>query len=110
MTTMSEISIIHFLKITGMIDGQKKNEFERTVKFACGPMCSECIEMSLSVEIAFNEVYYFFISWSSEKALRIFIDSNEYQLVRSAYDALGVLQKIEIGYNAEIKTIHIYHF
>lgn len=93
-----------------MIDGQKKNEFEGTVEFACGPMHSECIERSLSVEIAFDDVYYFFIAWSSEKALRIFMDSNEYQLVRSAYDALGALQKIEIGYHTEIKTIHIHHF
>ena len=107
---MSEISIIHFLKITGVIVRQKKFDFVDTVKFACGLMSSECIELSLSVEIAFDDIYYFFISWSSEKALRIFIESNEYQLVRSAYDALGVLQKIEIGYNVEMKTIHIHPF
>ncbi len=107
---MSEISIVHFLKITGVIVRQKKIEFVDTVKFACTQARLECVESSLSAEILFGDMYYFFISWSSEKALRIFIESNEYQLVRSAYDALGILQKIEIGYNAEIKTIHIHHY
>ena len=106
---MSELSSLHFLKITGLIDRQKKDEFEGTVKFACALLSPECIERSLSVEILFGDHYYFFVSWSTEEALRIFIQSNEYQLVRSAYDALGVLEKIEIGYNAEIKTIHIHH-
>jgi hypothetical protein len=105
---MSEISIIHFLKITGLIDGDKKNEFEQTVKFACTLMSTQCMESNLSADITFDNIYYFFISWSSENALKIFFESNEYQLVRSAYDALGLLQKIEIGYNAEIKTIHIH--
>ena len=106
---MSELSCIHFLKITGQIDGQKTNEFEVTVKFACALVSHDCIERSLSAEILFGDYYYFFMSWSTEKALRLFIQSNEYHLVRSAYDALGVLEKIEIGYNAEIKTIYIYH-
>lgn len=106
---MSELSIMHFLKITGQIDRQKKNEFEGTVKFACALISPECTERSLSVEILFGDNYYFFMSWSTEKALRLFMQSNEYQLVRSAYDALGVLEKIEIGYNAEIKTILIHH-
>jgi hypothetical protein len=104
---MSEISVIHFLKITGMIDGQKKDEFERTVKFVRGLLSSECIEHSLSTDTNSDDTYYYFISCSSEKALKVYIESNEYELVRSAYDVLGVLQKIEIGYNAEIKTIHI---
>jgi hypothetical protein len=106
---MSEFSSIHFLKITGLINRQKKEEFEGTVKFACALVSPDCIERSLSAERLFGDQYYFFVSWLTEEALRIFIRSNEYQLVRSAYDALGVLEKIEIGFNAQIKTIHIHH-
>ena len=93
-----------------MIARDKKYEFERTVKFVGGMLSSECIEHSLSTETNADDTYYYFISWPSEKALKIYIESNDYELVRSAYDALGVLQKIEIGYNAEIKTIHIHPF
>ena len=109
MALMSELSSTHFLKITGQIDRQKKEEFEGTVKFACALLSSECIERSLSEEILFGLHCYFFVSWHTEIALRLFIGSNEYQLLRSAYDALGVLEKIEICYNAEIKTIYIHH-
>ena len=76
-------------------------------KFCLRTITGECTEKSLSVEMLFGNRYFFFVSWSTEEALKSFIRSNEFQLVRSAYDALGVLQKIEIAYNAEIKTIHI---
>ena len=105
---MSEVSSIHFLKITGLVNSQKKDEFELAVNFACAQLPEECTEKSLSVEMLFDERYFFFVSWSTEEALKSFIQSNEFQLVRSAYDALGVLQKIEIAYNAEIKTILIH--
>jgi len=92
-----------------MILQHKKLEFENTVKYACGLMTEECIEKSLAVEIFGVDEYYFFSSWCSEQALRMFLRSEEYQLVRSAYDAMGVLKKIEIGYNLEIKSILIRH-
>ena len=104
---MSEFSSIHFLKITGLIERQKKDEFEVAVDFAYAQLPTGCTEKSLSVEKLFDERYYFFVSWATEKALTSFIQSNEFQLVRSAYDALGELQKIEIAYHAEIKTILI---
>jgi hypothetical protein len=106
---MSDLSIIHFLKISGMIAQKKKREFENTVKYACGLIPDECLEKTLSAEIFEYHTYYFFTSWSTETALRKFIHSEEYQLIRSAYDILGVLYKIEIGYHVEIKTIRISH-
>jgi hypothetical protein len=105
---MSELSSIHFLKITGLIERQKKDDFEVAVNFACAQLPVECTEKSLSVEKLFDNQYYFFVSWSTEKALESFIQSNEFQLVRSAYDALGVLQKIEIVNQAQVKTIFIH--
>jgi hypothetical protein len=105
---MSELSRLHFLKISGTVDPQKKMEFESAIKFACGLMLPQCIERSLSTEILFGHQYYFFTSWFTENALRKFMQSEEYQLIRSAFDALGTLRKIEIGYNLVIKTIHIH--
>jgi hypothetical protein len=106
---MTGLSRIHFLKISGLVDRLKKNEFENTVRFACGMMSAECTTKSLSAELLFGNEYFFFTSWSTEEALRLFVQSDEYQLVRGAYDALGLLQKIEIGYNVEIKRILIQH-
>jgi hypothetical protein len=106
---MSDMSIIHLLKISGMISEKKKREFENTVKYACGLIPDECLEKSLSAEIFEPDTYYFFSSWSSESALIKFMKLEPYQLIRSAFDILGVLHKIEIGYHVEIKTIRISH-
>ena len=64
---MSEFSSFHFLKITGLIDPQKKDEFELAVNFACALLPVACTEKSLSVEMLFEERYYFFVSWSPKK-------------------------------------------
>ena len=106
---MSELRVIHFLKISGFIAEDRKPEFENAVRYACGLLSSECVAKNLSCEIIGNELYYFFSEWVTEPALRKFTQSEEYQLIRSAYDVWGVLQKIEIGYHAEIKTIRIHH-
>lgn len=92
-----------------MIVQREKCEFENTVKYACGMMPDECIEKNLSIDIFADDTYYFFSEWSSETALRKFIESEEYQLIRTAYDVLGILYRIEIGYHVEIKTIRINH-
>ena len=104
---MPDLSTIHFLKISGMIVQHRKREFENTVRYACEMMTKDCLEKTLSIDIFAGDVYYFFTEWCTESALRKFLQSEEYQLIRSAYDVLGILDKIEIGYNAEIKTIRI---
>jgi hypothetical protein len=106
---MSDLRIIHFLKISGMIVQHKEREFEHTVRYACGLMPDDCLEKTLSAEIFADNTYYFFSEWSTEHALRKFIQSEEYQLIRSAYDVLGILDKIEIGFHVQIKTIRINH-
>jgi hypothetical protein len=106
---MSEMRIIHFLKISGMIANDKKPEFEKTVRYTCELLPDECLVKNLSEESFYAGTYYFFSEWNTETALRKFIQSDEYHLIRSAYDVLGVLRKIDIGYNVEIKTIRINH-
>jgi hypothetical protein len=106
---MSELQIIHFLKISGMISEGSRREFENTVRHACGLFPGDCLVKNLSVEIFTDDTYYFFSQWETETALRKFIQSEEYQLIRTAYDVLGVLEKIEIGYHIEIKTIRIHY-
>jgi len=90
-----------------MISDFKKREFENTVRYACGLFPDECIARNLSAKVFSADTYYFFSQWTTEAALRKFIQSEEYQLIRTAYDVMGVLEKIEIGYHVEIITIHI---
>jgi hypothetical protein len=107
LTGMLEIDNVHFLKISGIVDKFKKSEFIGTVKFACNLLPSDCIERSLANEILEEDLYYFFSLWSTRTALRGFMESEEYQLIRGAYDALGILKKIEFGYGNEIRRIRI---
>jgi len=104
---MSELKIIHFLKISGAIAEEKKVEFENTIRYAIGRLNDQCLVRQLSAGILENGGYYFFTEWVTEPALKKFILSEEYHLIRTAYDVLGVLQKIEIGYNVQIQTILI---
>jgi hypothetical protein len=104
---MPEKSKMHFLRISGIVKRIKKYEFENTVKFVFRLFTDDCIEHSLAAEIQSKNAYYFYTSWKSEAALKKFMESEEYQLVRGAYDALGVLEKIEFGYDVEINTIRI---
>jgi hypothetical protein len=106
---MSELRTINFLKISGMIAEDRKREFEKTVLHAWGLFPEECREKNLSAEVPATGIYYFFSEWATETALEKFTHSEEYQLIRTAYDVLGVLHKIEIGYHVEIKTIRINH-
>ena len=91
-----------------VVEGRHR-EFENTVRYACELLLDQCLVKNLSAEIFTADVYYFFSEWATESALRKFIQSEEYQLIRTAFDVLGVLYKIEIGFHVEIKTIHINH-
>jgi hypothetical protein len=107
MIGMSETTKMHFLKISGIVTLAKKREFEHTIKFASELLTRDCVEISFGNEIFQRDAYYFFTCWVSAQALKKFMSSEEYHLIRSAYDALGLLHKIEIGYDVEIKTIRI---
>jgi quinol monooxygenase YgiN len=82
----------HFLKVSGEIAGNKGKEFEQTIRFVFNQLPPECTERSLSLDIH-NEGHYFFFSlWLNERALKKFLNSEEYQLIRGAYDALGAME------------------
>ncbi len=63
-----------------MVAQRSKFEFENTVEYTYGMLPGDCMEKTLSADIFENDTYYFFASWSTETALRKFINSQEYQL------------------------------
>jgi len=88
---MNGYQATHFLKVSGDIAGNKGKEFEQTVRFVFNQLPPECIERTLSLDIHNEGHYYFFSLWLSERSLRKFLNSEEYQLISGAYDALGAM-------------------
>jgi quinol monooxygenase YgiN len=89
---MNSYHATHFLKVSGDIAGNKGKEFEQTIRFVFNQLPFECIERTLSLDIHQEGHYYFFSLWSGEPALKKFLNSEEYQLISCAYDALGMLE------------------
>jgi len=86
---MEKITSNHFLNISGEVGYNKKREFEQTIKFIFNQLPSECIHRCLATDI-YKEHHYFFLStWIDERSLSRFIESEEYQLIKGAFDVLG---------------------
>ena len=81
----------HFLKVSGDIAGNKGKEFEQTIRFVFNQLPPECIDRTLSLDIQHDGHYCFFSLWLNEGALKRFLNSEEYQLISGAYDALGMM-------------------
>jgi hypothetical protein len=84
-----ENNLNSFLIISGHISGNKRMEFEQTLRLAFGTFSSSCIARCLSADINKEGYYHFFSLWPSENSLKKFIDSTEFQLINGAYHALG---------------------
>jgi hypothetical protein len=100
---MDEKSHVHFLKISGLVANNKKKEFEQTVQFVFNQLPAVCTERSLAIDFQKQERYYFYSVWQNESSLKKFMESEEYQLIRGAYEALGYYEKTVFGPGTEIK-------
>jgi quinol monooxygenase YgiN len=89
MTKIIEQSIHPFLVISGRIADHKKIEFEHTFRVGFSSISMECISKTLSEDKNDEGIYYFFSLWTSEQALKIFMESLEFQLLNGAFHALG---------------------
>ena len=79
----------HFLRISGYVPGNKRREFEQTVKFVFNQLSNDCIEHSLSKDIFVEGHYHFFSVWLTDSAVKLFMSSREFQLLSGAYYTLG---------------------
>jgi hypothetical protein len=86
---MEEIQCGKFLKISGEISHSKKKEFEQTIRFVFNQMPQECLEQNLAMDVYNENRYYFFTLWKDEKSLVKFMETNEYHLIKGAYNALS---------------------
>jgi hypothetical protein len=97
MKTIMESNNHPFLIISGRIPANKKQEFEQTFRIGFSSLSRDCISKSLSQDCDQAENYYFFSLWPSDKSLRIFMDSPEFQLLNGVFHALGRVSQTSIG-------------
>jgi quinol monooxygenase YgiN len=94
---MAKYQSNHFLIVSGIVSRNKKKEFEQTIKFIFNQLPGECIQRNLATDIN-NEHHYFLLStWADEQSLFRFMESEEIQLIRGAYDVLGHLENMIYG-------------
>ena len=100
---MQEKHMAYFLKISGGIAENKAKEFEQTIRFLFNQLPPECIERSLTEDVNNHGHYYFLSLWQNERSLRKFLESEEFQLIKGAYSALGYLEKtVHGGFEEEL--------
>jgi hypothetical protein len=97
----------YFLRISGDVPGNKRREFEQTLKFVFNQLPSECIEHSLSADVFVDGQYHFFSLWLTGSAMKSFMASVEFQLLTGAYFTLGDEQKTVHGPIADIQAFRV---
>ena len=98
---------IHFLKLTGFIPENKRKEFEQTFRFIFNQLPQDCLEHDLSLDINFSGRYHFYSLWTSYNSLAVFMNSQEFQVLEGAYEALGLLDKIGFGELVDHKNLGV---
>lgn len=86
-----------FLHISGQIRDNKYKEFEQTFGLGFSTLSKGCISNSLSVDINNEGFYHFFSIWKNDGALKIFLESADFQLLSGAFHALGTVSQTDIG-------------
>jgi quinol monooxygenase YgiN len=94
---MDERHPLHFLKISGDIGNNKEKEFEQTIRFVFNQLPDDCIDRNLTQD-TFNMGHYVFYSvWHNERALLKFMKSEEYDLIKGAFETLGFYENTVKG-------------
>ena len=97
----------HFLRISGYVPGNKRREFEQTIKFVFNQLPEDCIEHSLSADVFVEGHYHFFSIWLTDSAMKLFMASVEFQLLTGAYYTLGDEGKTVHGPVADINAFSV---
>ncbi len=105
MNESNEKPQIHFVRISGTIAAGKKKEFEQTVRFVFNQLPLACSDRNLAIDCQNEAAYSVYTEWLNEPALKKFMGSDEFQLIRGAYLALGKPGKTVCGSAQEIKSL-----
>jgi quinol monooxygenase YgiN len=97
----------YFLKISGSIDSSKQKEFRQSVRFIFNLIPSGCLGYNLSLDVNKAGLYHLYSVWSSENALKGFEESNEYEVLKGAFEVLGSGKNIMRGRKSDIQLFAI---
>ncbi len=104
-----ENSNSYFLKISGFIGIGKQREFQQTVQFIFNQLPSACISRSLAPDMNVSNLYHFYTLWKSEESLMAFRASHELELLKGAFQTLGLYQDAINGKWADIQLFELKH-
>jgi quinol monooxygenase YgiN len=105
MLVLDENTMNFFLIISGHIGQSKKKEFEQTFRLALSVKTEDCLAYNLSADINKEGHYHFFSLWTTDKALKNFMESTEFELMNGAFHALGHVDQSLTGNLSETKNL-----
>jgi quinol monooxygenase YgiN len=105
MIVLVDSKMNYFLIISGQIAQSKKKEFEQTFRLAFSVKTEDCLVYNLSADTSKDGYYHFFSLWTSDEALKKFMESTDYELMNGAFHALGHIEQSMTGNISEAKHL-----
>ena len=100
---------LYFLKISGTVSAGKQREFQQTVQFIFNHLSSDCLNHNLTLDVHTPELYHVYSLWNSEDSLYAFRSSNEFELIKGAFQTLGSYRDTMSGPWAKIQLFEVNH-
>jgi quinol monooxygenase YgiN len=94
-----------FLIISGQIAQSKKKEFEQTFRLALSVKTGDCLVYNLSADTSKEGYYHFFSLWTTDAALKNYMESTEYELMNGAFHALGHVDQSMTGNLSDTRNL-----
>jgi len=83
----------YLLKISGSIGSTKHREFEQTIRFVFNMLPSGCYSSHLALDVLHPHLYHVFTLWHSASELRMFRNSEEFDLIKGSFRTLGYIDR-----------------
>ena len=80
-----------FLKVSGVIPGNKQTEFEQTYRYVSSLIPHSCVKYSLTRDVQQQDAYQFMSYWESKDFMEAFAQSSAYRMLKGAFLTLGRL-------------------
>lgn len=87
----------YFLRISGKVNAESKQEFQQTVQFLFNHLPPDCLEKSLSLNVRDADLYHIYLLWVSKIAMRRFKQSHDFEVLNGAWETLGQICEIQSG-------------
>ena len=98
---------LYFLKISGTVQSGKEREFQQTVMFIFNHLPASCISRNLAVDVDQSNLYHIYSLWRSRRALLSFRSSNEFELLKGAFEALGAYREGLEGVQTDVDLFEV---